>query len=65
MIDLFGLKAKQECQVHMRKIVELNDEIEELKRVIEMQSQRIEYFKNEIPFMYSQIDFPNSKGGSL
>lgn len=59
-IDLFGIKARQDCLSHLRKITELEDKIENQNRIIEMQAQRIEGLKNQTPWFGSDIDFPGS-----
>lgn len=61
MIDLFGIKAKQDCLSHLRKITELEDQIQEQKRLIELQAQKIEGLKNQTPWFGSDIDYPNSR----
>lgn len=60
MIDLFGIKARQDCLSHLRKITELEDQIQEQKRLIELQAQKIEGLKNQTPWFGSDIDYPNS-----
>lgn len=60
MFDLFGIKARQECLSHMRKITELEDKIKNQNMIIEMQAQRIEGLKNQTPWFGSDIDYPNS-----
>ena len=60
MIDLFGIKARQECLSHLRKIRELEDKIETKDRIIEMQAQRIHGLKNPITGFGSNLDYPNS-----
>ena len=60
MLDLFGIKARQECLSHLRKITELEDKIKDQDMIIEMQAQRIEGLKNQTPWFGSDIDYPNS-----
>ena len=60
MFDLFGIKARQECLSHLRKITELEDKIKMKDRIIEMQAQRIRGLKNPITGYGSDIDYPNS-----
>lgn len=60
MIDLFGIKARQDCLSHLKKITELEDKIEEQKRLIELQAQKIEGLKNQTPWFGSDLDYPNS-----
>lgn len=61
MIDLFGIKARQECLSHLRKIRELEDKIKTRDRIIDMQAQRIRGLKNPITGFGSDIDYPNSR----
>ena len=60
MFDLFGIKARQDCLSHLRKITELEDKIKNQNMIIEMQAQRIEGLKNQTPWIGSDIDYPNS-----
>ena len=63
MFDLFGIKARQDCLSHLARITKLEDEIARLKAINEVQAQRIDALKHEVPFMYSYIDdldFPNN-----
>lgn len=60
MFDPFGIKARQDNLLHLRKIRELEDKIETKDRIIEMQAQRIEGLKNQTPWFGSDIDYPNS-----
>lgn len=60
MFDLFGIKARQDCLSHLRKITELEDKIKNQNMIIEMQAQRIEGLKNETPWIGSDLDYPNS-----
>lgn len=60
MFDLFGIKARQACLSHLRKITELEDKIKNQNMIIEMQAQRIEGLKNQTPWFGSDIDYPNS-----
>lgn len=65
MLDLFGIKARQDCLSHLHRICQLEDQIAGLKATVEIQAQRIEALKNETPFMYDYIDdldFPNKRG---
>lgn len=59
-IDLFGIKARQDCLSHLRKITELEDKLENQNRIIELQAQKIEGLKNQTPWFGSNIDFPNN-----
>ena len=61
MIDLFGIRSRQEVLIHMRKIHELEDVIQMQKGIIEFQGQKIENLKNEVTWFGNDIDFPNSK----
>lgn len=60
MLDLFGIKARQDCLSHLRKITELEDKIKNQNMIIEMQAQRIEGLKNQTPWFGSDLDYPNS-----
>lgn len=61
MIDLFGIKARQETQDHLRVIKKLKEELQQKNMLIEIQSQKIEYLKNEVTWFGNDLDFPNSK----
>lgn len=61
MFDLFGIKARQDCLSHLRKITELKDKIKNQNMIIELQAQRIEGLKNQTPWFGSDIDYPNSR----
>ena len=58
MIDLFGIKARQDSLHNMKKIEQLEDKIEEQNRIIQMQQQRIKELKYRLPFG-NDIDYPN------
>ena len=57
MIDLFGIRSRQEVLIHMRKIHELEDVIQMQKGIIEFQGQKIENLKNEVTWFGNDIDF--------
>lgn len=61
MIDLFGIKARQEAQDHIKVINNLKDELHQKDLLIELQAQKIENLKNDITWFGNDIDFPNSK----
>lgn len=61
MIDLFGIRSRQEVLNHLRKIQELKSVIEMQRGIIELQGQKIENLKNEVTWFGNDIDFPNSK----
>lgn len=62
MIDLFGIKARQDCLSHLRKITELEDELTKYKQTCELQAQVIDHLKNDTAHLISDVDFPNSRG---
>lgn len=59
MIDLFGIKARQDSLDHMKKIEQLEDKIKEQNRIIQMQQQRIKELQYRLPFG-NDIDYPGS-----
>lgn len=61
MIDLFGIKARQEAQEHIKVINNLKDKLHQKDLVIELQAQKIENLKNEVTWFDNDIDFPNSR----
>lgn len=61
MIDLFGIKARQEAQEHIKVINDLKDEVHQKNLLIELQAQKIENLKNEVTWFGNDIDFPNSR----
>ena len=60
MIDLFGIKARQNSLHHMKKIKQLEDKIEEQNRIIQMQQQKIKALQFRLPFG-NDIDYPGSR----
>lgn len=61
MIDIFGIKARQNNLSHLRKIRELEDTIERKNYIIELQAQKIEHLKNELTWFGDDLDYPNSR----
>lgn len=61
-IDLFGIKARQDCLSHLRKITELEDDVFKLKQTCELQAQIIDHLKNDTSHLIQDVDFPNSRG---
>lgn len=61
MFDLFGIKARQETQEHIKVINDLKDAIHAKDLIIELQAQKIENLKNEVTWFGNDIDFPNSR----
>ena len=62
MIDLFGIKAKQTNLNHLRRITELEDELNKYKQTCELQAQIIDHLKNDTSHLIQDVDFPNSRG---
>lgn len=60
MIDLFGIKARQEAQEHIKVINDFKEVIRANNRIIELQAQKIEHLKNIVTWFGNDIDFPNS-----
>lgn len=60
MIDLFGIKARQDALHHMKKIEQLEDKIKEQNRIIQMQQQKIKALQFRLPFG-SDIDYPGGR----
>lgn len=61
MIDFFGIKARQDCLSHLKKITQLEDEVFKWKQTCELQAQVIDHLKNDASHLYQDVDFPNSK----
>ena len=59
MIDLFGIRSRQEVLNHLNKIKKLEDKITEKDRIIQIQQEKIRALQFRLPFG-SDIDYPGS-----